>query len=213
MNFLAHALLGGDVETDRIGGLIGDFIKGPLPGALPPALAAGVALHRAIDSFAERHAAFQASRARVTPARRRVSGIMVDLFYDHLLARYWSDYGPGLLEEYTAGLYASLQTHEPFLPENAQGVTMRMRTQDWLGAYREVEAIGRAIDRMAVYRFRHANPLAGGIEEFIADAGGFEADFRSFLPDALGFAVAWRAARGTTGETAGPDAPALFPAP
>lgn len=63
MNFLAHALLSGNAEADRVGGLMGDFVKGPLPAGLPPDLASGVALHRAIDSFADRHPAFAASRA------------------------------------------------------------------------------------------------------------------------------------------------------
>ena len=71
MNFLAHALLSGEAEADRVGGLMGDFVKGPLPAGLPPDLAAGVALHRAIDSFADRHPAFAASRARVRPGGRR----------------------------------------------------------------------------------------------------------------------------------------------
>ena len=53
MNFLAHTLLAGDAASDRIGGLLGDFVKGLLPAGLPPDLAAGVALHRAIDSFAD----------------------------------------------------------------------------------------------------------------------------------------------------------------
>jgi acyl carrier protein phosphodiesterase len=30
MNYLAHALLAGPLATDRIGGVIGDFVKGPL---------------------------------------------------------------------------------------------------------------------------------------------------------------------------------------
>ena len=30
MNYLAHALLAGDHPADRIGGVIGDFVKGPL---------------------------------------------------------------------------------------------------------------------------------------------------------------------------------------
>ena len=80
MTFLAHALLSGDAEADRVGGLMGDFIKGPLPAGLPPDLACGVALHRAIDSFADRHPAFVASRARISPERRRVSGVLVDIF-------------------------------------------------------------------------------------------------------------------------------------
>lgn len=196
MNFLAHALLAGDDEADRIGGLIGDFIKGPLPAGLPPALASGVALHRAIDSFADRHPAFVASRARISPVRRRVSGVLVDIFYDHLLARGWADYGYGTLDDHAARLYAGLDKHSSSLPEKAHEIAELMRTQDWLCSYRDVAAVGRVIDRMAIYRLRRANTLAGGIEEFLADTEGFDTDFRTFLPDALAFAADWRAARG-----------------
>ena len=196
MNFLAHALLAGDADAERIGGLMGDFVKGLLPAGLPPPLAAGVALHRAIDSFADRHPAFIASRRRVSAERRRVSGVLVDLFYDHLLARDWPDYGSGTLESYTARLYASLDDYAGELPAKAREVADLMRANDWLCAYRHVAAVGEAIDRMSIYRLRRANPLAGGIEEFLADADGFEADFRRFLPDALAFAADWRNARG-----------------
>ncbi len=196
MNFLAHALIAGDADADRIGGLMGDFVKGLLPAGLPPALASGVALHRAIDSFADRHPAFINSRGRVSAERRRVSGVLVDLFYDHLLARDWPDYGPGTLESYTARLYASLDGFSGYLPERAREIGDLMRTNDWLCAYRNVAAVGQAIDRMSIYRLRRANPLAGGIEEFLADADGFEADFRRFLPDARTFAADWRSARG-----------------
>lgn len=195
MNFLAHALLAGDADPDRVGGLLGDFVKGLLPAGLPPALASGVALHRAIDSYADRHPAFIASRSRISATRRRVSGILVDLFYDHLLARDWADYGTDSLDAYCAGLYAALQGHRDVLPDPANAVASRMQAHDWLGSYRDVAAVGRAIDLMAVHRLRRPNPLAGGIAEFLADADGFAADFRSFLPDALAFAEGWRAAR------------------
>jgi len=195
MNFLAHALLAGDDDDDRIGGLMGDFVKGFLPAGLPPALASGVALHRAIDSFAERHPAFIASRARISAARRRVGGVLVDLFYDHLLARDWADHGAGSLDDYTAGLYAALQRYRGVLPESADVVATLMQANDWLASYRDVAAVGRAIDLMAIHRLRRPNALTGGIEEFLADAPGFAADFRAFLPDALAFAEAWRVAR------------------
>jgi acyl carrier protein phosphodiesterase len=195
MNFLAHALLAGNADADRIGGLMGDFVKGLLPAGLPPALASGVALHRAIDSFADRHPAFIASRSRVSAARRRVSGVLVDLFYDHLLARDWPEHGHGTLESYTQQLYVTLQAHTDSLPEKAREIGDRMRENDWLCAYRNVAAVGEAIDRMSIYRLRRANSLAGGIEEFLADADGFEADFRQFLPDALEFSAEWRNAR------------------
>jgi acyl carrier protein phosphodiesterase len=195
MNFLAHALLAGSADADRIGGLLGDFVKGPLPAGLPPALAAGVALHRAIDSFADRHPAFVTSRRRIGATRRRVSGVLVDLFYDHLLARDWAEHGCGTLDNYTARLYACLPDYLDFFPESARDTVRLMRANDWLGAYRDVAAVGVAIDRMAVHRLRRANTLGGGIDEFLADADGFAADFRRFLPDALAFAARWRAER------------------
>jgi len=196
MNFLAHALLAGNADADRIGGLMGDFVKGFLPAGLPPDLASGVALHRAIDGFADRHPAFIASRARVSPLRRRVGGVLVDLFYDHLLARDWASYASGTLDQFTTLLYSALADYTTLLPERAQEVAHLMRTHDWLGSYRHVAAVGQAIDRMAVYRLRRANTLGGGIEEFLADPEGFSTDFRQFLPDAMAFAADWRAARG-----------------
>ena len=196
MNFLAHALLAGDAHADKVGGVMGDCVKGLLPAGLPSNLSSGVALHRAIDSFADRHPAFVASRARISVTRRRVGGVLVDLFYDHLLARDWADYGVGTLEEYSIQLYALLQAYSGVLPEPAREVANMMRTHDWLCSYRTVTAVGGVIDRMAVYRLRHPNSLSGGIEEFLANSESFEADFRAFLPDALAFATDWRAARG-----------------
>lgn len=195
MNFLAHALLAGDAAADRVGGLMGDFIKGPLPAGLSPALAAGVALHRAIDSFAERHEAFIRSRARISATRRRVAGVLVDLFYDHLLACRWANYSQLPLPVYAARMYTLLDDFAAELPEQARDVANRMQDQDWLSAYQHAEAVGQAIDRMAIYRIRRANPLAGGIEEFLADPDGFTADFRAFMPDALAFTATWRAQR------------------
>ena len=195
MNFLAHAFLAGEATADRAGGLLGDFVKGPLPGGLPPELASGLALHRAIDSFADRHPAFRASRARISAVRRRVGGILVDLFYDHLLARDWSDYAIPPLETFTEEVFLAVAEHAGALPERALDLAGRMQREDWLGSYRNTTAVGQAIDRMALYRLRRTTTLAGGVEEYIADREGFEADFRVFLPDALAYAAEWRARR------------------
>lgn len=195
MNFLAHAVLAGDCETDRVGGLIGDFIKGPLPAGLPPELAAGVALHRAIDSYAEHHPAFIRSRQRISAKRRRLAGVLVDLFYDHVLARDWDRHATLPLKDYAHRCYSELAGAYPQLPEQARDISEKMRSGDWLNSYRDCVAVGIVIDRMSIYRLRRANPLAGGIEEFLADAEGFSADFNHFLPDARQFAQSWKVRR------------------
>ena len=152
-------------------------------------------MHRAIASFADRHPAFIASRSGISATRRRVAGVLVDLFYDHLLARDWADFGAGSLDDYSAALYAALQRYRGVLPEPANAVATRMQTHDWLASYRDVSAVGRAIDLMAAHRLRQPKALVGGIDEFLADAPGFAADFSRFLPDAQAFAESWRAAR------------------
>ncbi|MCP5268914.1 MAG: DUF479 domain-containing protein [Zoogloeaceae bacterium] len=195
MNYLAHALLAGDDRANRCGGVAGDFIKGLLPGGLPPALAAGVALHRRIDSFADAHPAFRQSRTRVSPARRRLAGIMVDVFYDHLLAVHWSRFCDEPLESYTEGLYAELHQLADFLPPRFGEVLPRMHEHNWLLSYRSADNVGLALDRMALHRLRQPNNLAGAGEELLRDYAGFEADFLAFFPDALRFSEVVRAGR------------------
>ena len=117
MNYLAHLLLAGDEEADQVGGLLGDFVRGPLPCGLPPDLAAGVALHRQVDSFTDAHPLFLRSRERVSAGRRRVSGIMVDLFYDHFLACHWARYCSLPLTRFTRLMYDRVAAREPHLPE------------------------------------------------------------------------------------------------
>ncbi len=198
MNYLAHAFLAGPLASDRVGGVIGDFVKGrldPLPAGLSAALAAGVMLHRRVDSYADGHPAFLRSRARVSPERRRVSGIMVDLFYDHFLARHWACFSDQALREFTAQTYHILECHPEPLPEAFLPVLARMAADDWMAAYAEVAHVARALDRMAEFRLRRPNPLGGAGEELVRDYAGFEADFLDFLPDAIAFCASVRASR------------------
>ncbi|BCL74762.1 acyl carrier protein phosphodiesterase [Jeongeupia sp. HS-3] len=195
MNYLAHALLAGPAPADRAGGVAGDFVKGLLPGLLPADLAAGVALHREIDAYADLHPAFAASRARVSTLRRRYGGIMVDLFYDHLLARHWEAFSPDeSLQRFTARLYAELAV-QAALPAGFVSVLPKMAATDWLASYHEIDNVALALDRMAMYRIRRDNPLAGAADELRAHYAGFEADFLAFMPDALDYARMIRAER------------------
>lgn len=206
MNFLAHAYLAGPEAADRLGGLLGDFVKGPLAGllagGLPVEVVAGVELHRRIDSFADSHPAFQRSRGRLSAARRRYGGIVADMAYDHFLARFWEEYvGMGgmdeatSLEAFAAQAYALLNAHGGLLPPRLAAILPAMAADNWLVSYRDLETVGYAMDRMA-RRLSRPNGLSGAGAELAREYGGFELDFRAFLPDALAFAEAHRAARG-----------------
>ncbi|HEX6827655.1 MAG TPA: ACP phosphodiesterase [Burkholderiales bacterium] len=195
MNFLAHAFLAGADPADRLGGILGDFVKGPLPAGLPAAVADGVALHRRIDSYADGHPAFRASRARVSAERRRYAGIMIDLFYDHFLALHWDEFSPEPLADFTAGTYALLARHSGLLPPRLAQIFPHMRREDWLGSYRALPSVAEALDNMSRHRLRRPNPLAGAAQELEDGYEGYEGDFRVFIRDAQRFAAAHRAQR------------------
>lgn len=193
MNFLAHALLAGDDPALVVGGVIGDWIKGALPAGLPDDLARGAALHRAIDSHAESHPAFCQSRTRVSPQRRRYAGVLVDIYYDHLLARDWAAYHPVPLKDFNEGVYRRIEARLDDLPAEAQRVMRLMAREDWLSSYARMDGVADVLARMS-RRARQPNPLGGGEAELLADSEGFLRDFRHWLADARDFAEQWRKA-------------------
>lgn len=190
MNFLAHALLAGDESALVVGGVAGDWVKGVLPAGLSPDLARGVALHRAIDQHAESHPAFCNSRSRVSAARRRYAGVLVDIYYDHLLACEWMSHHHQPLGEFSTGVYRQIEARIDELPADAPRVMRLMAEQDWLSSYASMEGIADVLARMA-RRIRQPNPLAGGEAELLADAAGFQQDFSRWLDDARSFAAQW----------------------
>jgi acyl carrier protein phosphodiesterase len=187
VNYLAHLYLAPPGDDGLLGSLMGDFVKGPLGGGYPPGIAHALALHRRIDAFTDRHERVKASRARVSPERRRFAGIMVDLFYDHFLARHWSQYSDERLEAFASRVYRLLAAHSDALPVRLRLVAARMQQYDWLGSYRQVHNIHTALDRMSL-RLKRENRLRGAAEELEANYAGFEGDFRTFFPDLVRFA-------------------------
>ncbi|MBL8495996.1 MAG: DUF479 domain-containing protein [Rhodocyclaceae bacterium] len=199
MNYLAHALLAGPDPESRLGGLLGDFVKGTPDGfdpRLPPGVVAGIALHRQIDRYADTHPAFQASRRRVSAQRRRYAGVMIDMFYDHFLARHWLRYCSQPLGEFAEETYALLADHAAILPPRLRGMLPHMREQNWLVSYACAAGIGTALDGISRHRLTRPNPLAGGVDELLSGYGGFEADFDTFMAAAVAFAHDWRAKAG-----------------
>lgn len=194
MNFLAHLRLGPQDPQLALGGLLGDFVKGPMGSiALPESVRQGIWLHRSIDAFTDRHPLVAQSKARVSSERRRYAGIMVDMFYDHLLARHWQHFAEQPLADFTEQMYQAVLTQQALMPERARTVLVRMATEDWLGSYAELQNLHLALNNMS-RRLRPGNRLPGAVHELERDYSGFEADFMEFMPEIIGFAEAQAAA-------------------
>jgi acyl carrier protein phosphodiesterase len=100
MNHLAHVLLAGDDEALQLGGMLGDFVRGqPDPALFPAPVIRGIRLHRAIDSYTDGHPEVLAAKASLPPPYRRYAGILLDMWFDHLLARDFSHWSAQPLED------------------------------------------------------------------------------------------------------------------
>lgn len=117
MNHLAHIVLAGPDEGLRLGAFLGDHIKGraDLEG-LPPGWAAGVVLHRRIDSLSDAHPAVTTVLETLQPPWRRYGGVILDVLFDHMLTRHWQRFGIGRLANLAEEIDALLARHRPALP-------------------------------------------------------------------------------------------------
>ena len=194
MNYLAHTLLSRHSPEAILGAVLGDFVKGALDARYPRAVREAILLHRAIDRYTDSHPLPLASRKHVSPARRRFAPILVDVFYDHFLARHWNDYCEVPLTQFAAHVYQVLLSHRAELPERLQYVAPRMAEHDWFGAYAEIDGIDSAVDGIAwrLRRFPRAAALRGGVEELQHHYDAFERDFRDFFPQLMQHAIACR---------------------
>src|ERR1051325_10142199 len=92
MNYLAHLFLAEDDPESLLGNLLGDFVKGAKKDDYPDSIRRGIELHRKVDRFTDAHRVVRSSLSLISPARRRFAGVLVDIFYDHLLAKDWQIY-------------------------------------------------------------------------------------------------------------------------
>lgn len=180
MNFLFHLYLSGDDPQVLTGNLMGDFVKGPIGEGYPPRLRSGIVLHRRIDSFAQNHALFRQSRQRIDPCFGHWRGVLVDMFYDHLLADEWNRWSPEPFHRYLARVRGVVEAHHAHLPETLTTL-LPVIFETLLPSYGSQEGIGRALERMAA-RVRRPNPLAGGAAELEKNLSGLRSDFQEFVP-------------------------------
>ncbi len=194
MNYLAHLFLSPPGDDAMLGSLLGDFVKGPLVSdsvstQYGPEILRAIDLHRRVDSFTDAHPVVIDSRNRVSSTRRRFAGIMIDMFYDHFLARYWDEFHHRPLNLFADDFYRILKRRHAQLPERAQRTAHYMVELDWLGSYAQLESVDTALNRMS-QRLRRTNTLQGSAQELKDNYADFERDFRRFIPDAGDFSRA-----------------------
>ncbi len=186
MNFLAHFHLAWPDEGLVAGGLEGDYIKGPLRGALPPDIERGIQLHRALDAYTDGHPLIQQLRRDLPQSLRRYAGILIDLSFDHYLSRHWSTFSDISLPHFNRGVYRTLSNPELVLSEGARRMSARLITFDLLNLYTDWETVLTTATRIG-QRFRRHNPFLDIDRELSPAQHTLEQAFLNFYPQLQSF--------------------------
>lgn len=149
MNFLAHIYLSGESDDVRFGNFIGDYVKGADYKKYPDEVRKGLVLHRSIDSFTDAHPIVKKSKLRFANAYHKYAGVIVDIFYDHILAVHWNRYYPEELTWFTERFYYLVESRFNQLPHGMQGFITSLLKNDWLMAYSSPRGIERVLKGMS----------------------------------------------------------------
>lgn len=187
MNHLAHCVLAGEEPDLIVGALLGDFARGAPDPAWPPRLSAGVLLHRAIDAHTDAHPAVVAARGLFDPPFRRYAGIILDVWFDHLLARDFQRLAGTPLRGFVERVYALLRADDPRWPAPFRIFAARLSAHDGLSAYVEREHVELVLERIGG-RLRRANPLDRAMPAIEAVEAPIARAFGKLWPDLVAFA-------------------------
>ncbi|HSD16364.1 MAG TPA: ACP phosphodiesterase [Thermomonas sp.] len=194
MNYLAHAWLARHSDDAILGALLGDFVFGQ--SALqdwPPAIRAEIVRHRRIDQYTDAHPAVIAARGLFDDAGlRRYAGIVLDVYFDHCLARGWARWNGSPLDGFTARVYRVLDEHRDHLPPRLHAIAPRMAAHDWLGSYVDRDSVDRAVHGIATRLSRNGERLIACLDVLRLEEAEIDNAFEAFFPDLIESAARMR---------------------
>ncbi len=186
MNFLAHIYLSFNDDEVTIGNFIADSIRGNKYKHLPDNVQKGILLHRYIDTFTDAHPTVRQSTKRLHENYSHYSGVIVDIFYDHFLAKNWKDYSDIPLADFVDNFYKILETNYTILPEKIKHMMPYMISDNWILNYANLEGIDQVLKGMN-RRTKNISKMNFAILDLEKHYDEFEKEFSSFFQELIDF--------------------------
>lgn len=186
MNYLAHLYLADDSPESILGNLLGDFLKGQGTEGYCDEIKEGIRLHKNVDRYTDSHPIVRDSKRLISRVNRRYAGILVDVFYDHFLAKNWLNYSAVPLQEFTLKVYDILQSYQAILPNSLKRGLPHIITRNLLMSYAEISGISFALQRLSM-RLKRENDLGIAVEELTTNYERLEVNFSLFFPELIDY--------------------------
>ena len=182
MNFLAHIYLSGNNDDLIIGNFIADFIRGNNYKHLPKTIQKGILFHRQIDSFTDTHKIVHISKRRLHERYGHYDGVIIDILYDHFLAKNWMNYSTVSLIKTEQNFITLMNNHFDLLPEKVKHILPYMKAQKYLSSYATLTGIEKSLISVNK-RTKFKSQMHLAIEDLEIYYTEFEKDFTIFFKD------------------------------
>jgi acyl carrier protein phosphodiesterase len=173
-----------------IGNFIADSVKGSAFKNFPEQIQKGILLHRAIDFYSDSHPVFGKSVERLRPNYKKYSGVIVDIFYDHFLAKNWKDYSDKPLEQFTSEVHSLMLKNILLIPEKSLMFLKYAIRTNRLVSYASVEGISEVLYGMS-RRTKFNSNMEFATEDLKTNYSEFENEFKIFFEEMRKFVGEW----------------------
>ncbi len=166
------------------GNFISDFLRGKEADKFSAEITLGIQLHRVIDTYTDRHPMVAQSKKRLWDKYRHYSAVIVDIFFDHYLAKNWNLYSDEPLRDFAQRSYASLADFTPLFPPKVKQVFPYMVRQNWLLNYGTLDGMRQAMNGVS-RRASFPSKMEQATEDLIWYYDDFDNDFQAFFPEVM----------------------------
>lgn len=165
-----------------IGNFIADGVKGKKYLEFDPGISKGIVMHRAIDTFTDSHEIISHSKSFFREKYGLYASVLIDLFYDHFLAKHWKHYSGMPLIFFSEHAYRVFEKYFHKMPLRYQQLLPYMQKENWLLNYAHLEGIQRSVSGMS-RRIKNNPGIEHSLRELRAHYDEIENDFRKFFPE------------------------------
>ena len=182
MNYLAHIVLSFNNPELIVGNFIADSVHGNNFDGLSENVVNGIMLHRKIDTFTDSHPIYLTSKHRFSNDFGKYSGVLMDMIYDHYLAKNFHKFSELELQKFCSNVYDLLYEHLHYFPEPAKRFYGYMIEHNVLYNYSTLKGLEIVLTHLN-HRIRHRYQLQNSIQLIKEQNNETEEEFFIFFDD------------------------------
>jgi acyl carrier protein phosphodiesterase len=189
LNWLAHLLLSKKDIDFQLGNLLADPLKGRVWDGASQSIEDGMKMHKAIDRFTDSHPLFTISKSRLGE-KGYLKAVVVDLVYDHFLARNWEAHASVTHSEFLSTFYSSAIQKCNQFPAQPRSIVTNLVKSDRLAKYQRFDGFVETLARIDCHlspRIKAKDTTSSYIATIEREYSKLEQDFEQFFPQIMVF--------------------------